>query len=142
MIVNDRADIALNFPGAGFHTGLRGFPLSMARRLLGNNRLLGYSAHSREEAQDALAAGATYVTLGPVFPSISKPDYSPQGFPWFEDALEALPAQQVLALGGVTLETVERLGRTQVGGAFVMGALMQAPDPSQTAQTLVGGWSG
>jgi thiamine-phosphate pyrophosphorylase len=140
LIVNDRLDVALALPGAGAHVGARGLPVARARALLGPGRLLGYSAHEVEEAREALAQGADYVTLSPIFPSRSKPELSPRGVEFLRDAAAALPAGRVVALGGLDAATLPRARAAGAAGAAVMGALMGAADPLEAARALVRAW--
>ena len=140
LVVNDRADLALALDGAGFHTGAAGLPVPTARKLLGPERRVGYSAHDPAEAVAALSDGADYVCLSPVFPSITKPDYRPRGEPWLRHALNTLPGDRVLALGGITPETLPRLP-AGVAGALVMGAVWRAGDPGAVARDLVAAWN-
>jgi len=139
FVVNDRLDVALVVPGAGAHVGIRGIPVPEARRLLGPERLLGYSAHAGAEARDALEAGADYVTLSPVFPSTSKPALVPRGTQWLREETAGLPANRVIALGGMTPEGVAEVGGLGMGAA-VMGDLMTAADAATRAAAFTAAW--
>lgn len=142
FLVNDRLDVALASGGAGAHVGRNGLPVAAVRRLLGPGRLLGYSAHAVEEAREALAAGADYVVLGPVFASASKPGYAGRGAAWLAGAAAELPRGRVVGLGGI--ETPERVGAvrgTGAAGAAVMGALMRAADPATLAREMAAAWA-
>lgn len=142
LLINERVDVALSLPGVGAHVGVRGLPVSEVRGLLGPDRLLGYSAHSAAEAEEALKAGADYVTLSPIFPSRSKPDLEPRGPELLRDAAKRIPPERILALGGLTAERLHQIRETGVGGAAVMGVMMQAPDPAAAARELVRAWAG
>ena len=137
LVVNDRVDIASALPGVGAHLGRAGLPVAEARRLLGPDRLLGYSAHEVEEARAALGDGAGYVTLSPIFPSMSKPGYVPRGVGWLREAAAALPAGRVVALGGVTAEVLGDIRETGAEAAAVMGELMRAEYPGRAAAEMV-----
>ncbi len=140
FLVNDRLDVALALPGAGAHLGRSSVPVAAARDLLGPGRLLGYSAHDREEAAGALEAGADYVTLSPVFPSMSKPELAPRGAAWLREAAAALPPGRVVALGGMSETRLTEARAAGAGGAAVMGAMMRAADPAREAAVLVAAW--
>jgi thiamine-phosphate pyrophosphorylase len=141
FLVSDRIDVALALEGAGAQVGAAGLPVPEARELLGPDRLLGYSAHDAEEAARALAEGADYVTLSPVFASRSKPGYSPRGIRFLEAALHRLPPDRVRALGGIEdPERVRHVRDAGAGGAAIMGALMRAADPETTARSLSEAW--
>ncbi|GAH35651.1 unnamed protein product, partial [marine sediment metagenome] len=71
LIVNDRVDVAIATEADGVHLGQNDFPIALARKLLGENRIIGGSAASLEEAQKCLAEGADYIGFGPVYPTAS-----------------------------------------------------------------------
>ena len=140
LIVNDRLDVALALPDAGAHVGARGMKIADARRLLGPERILGYSAHEVSEAKDALREGADYVTLSPIFSSASKPDLKPRGLALLEAARRTIPDGRVLALGGIDASNIGSVRLAEAFGVLVMGALMRADHPKAAARELVAGW--
>jgi thiamine-phosphate pyrophosphorylase len=140
LIVNDRLDVALAVPGAGAHVGARGMKIADARRLLGPERCLGYSAHEVNEALSALQDGADYVTLSPIFSSASKPDVKPRGLALLEEGRRTLPEGRLLALGGIGASNIGSVRRAGAFGALVMGALMRADHPKAAAREIVAGW--
>ena len=112
-----------------------GGDVAAARAELGAGALIGFSAHDAQGAGAAVAAGADYVTLSPIFPSISKPDYGPVlGLAVLREVTAQLP---VLALGGVTAETVSDCLDAGAAGVAVMGAVMGAPDPGAAMAALL-----
>ncbi len=68
LILNDRVDVCIAAGADGVHLGANDLPIDVARRLLGDERLIGFSAHTREQAMRAVSEGADYVTLSPAFP--------------------------------------------------------------------------
>ncbi len=141
FLVNDRIDVALALDDAGAHLGREGLPVAAARRLLGPDRLLGYSAHEVDEADAALADGADYTILSPVFSSASKPGLRERGPEWLAEAAAALPAGRVVGLGGIeTPERVRAVRRAGAAGAAVMGAVMRSGDPSSLAGAMAAAW--
>lgn len=114
-----------------------------ARRLAPDTGLLGKSCHSLAAARDAQEAGADYVTLSPVFATGSKPGYGPALGPAVLEAAAARlrPAGcRLLALGGVTAETIGACRAAGADGAAVMGAVMAARDPAAAAAALIAAW--
>lgn len=112
-----------------------GGDVASARAVLGTGACIGYSAHNGAGAAAAVNAGADYVTLSPIFPSISKPDYGPAlGLAALRDVAARLP---VLALGGVTVETVSKCLDAGAAGVAVMGAVMSADDPGAVMAALL-----
>jgi thiamine-phosphate pyrophosphorylase len=74
FVVNDRVDIVLAAEADGAHLGVDDMPIAAARRLLGAERLIGASVDNPSDAAEAQAAGASYLGVGPVFPTGSKAD--------------------------------------------------------------------
>jgi thiamine-phosphate pyrophosphorylase len=109
-----------------------------ARNALGPGGLIGQSCHSRAEISAAAAAGINYVTMGPVFATASKPGYTPA-----ETLTEAMAGIRlpILALGGITLDTLRHLP-PGLDGVAVMGAAMTAPDPERWFADLQAVWRG
>jgi len=140
LIVNDRLDVALSVPDAGAHVGARGMKVADARRLLGPNRILGYSAHEVSEALSALEAGADYVTLSPIFSSASKPGLKPRGLALLQEAQSSLPSGRVIALGGIEASNIGGVRGAGALGAAVMGALMRSEHPKVAAREIVAAW--
>lgn len=130
------AEQAKSFGLTAVHLPRDGDPLA-ARSLLGEEALIGLSAHDRAAAERAAAAGADYVTLSPIFESPSKPGYGPAlGLTGLTEITEGLPIP-VLALGGVSSESVAALMRAGAGGVAVMGAVMAAAEPSHAVGALL-----
>ncbi len=118
--------------------------IAEARRLAPDSRLLGKSCHSLGAVREAAAAGADYVTLSPVFATGSKPGYGPAlGVESLEAAAAHLrPAGcRLLALGGVTAETIGACRAAGADGAAVMGAVMAARDPGAAVAALIAAWA-
>lgn len=114
-----------------------GGDVAAARAALGAGVLIGFSAHDAQGARAATAAGADYVTLSPIFPSISKPDYGPAlGLAALREVAARLPVP-VLALGGVTAETISDCLDAGAAGVAVMGTVMGAADPGAAMAALI-----
>jgi thiamine-phosphate pyrophosphorylase len=139
-LINDRLDVALALSGAGAHVGKQGMPVMDARRLLGPDRLLGYSAHEPGEAGLALEAGADYVTLSPIFPSRSKSELTPRGPRWLAEGVSGLPPNRIVALGGIVASNTGEIRRAGARGAAVMGEVMRSENPRRTAVELIDAW--
>lgn len=133
VLASRRLDLARALELDGVHLGADSVPVAEARAFLGPKALVGYSAHERAEAQRAVAAGASYVTLSPIFPTGSKPGAEPRGCAWLREASAGLGVP-VLALGGVTPERVAELRRAGATGVVAIAALGAAPDPEAAAR--------
>lgn len=128
VMVNAAVEVAAACGADGVHLP-QGVPVAEARRRLGPGRWIGVSAHSMTEAQRAAEAGADYITLSPIFPSISKPDYGPPlGLEVLRQVATAVPLP-VIALGGVTPENARRCLEAGAAGVAALGSVMAAADP-------------
>jgi thiamine-phosphate pyrophosphorylase len=113
-----------------------------ARKTLGPDRLLGFSAHNLREARVAAAAGADYVTLSPIFASRSKPGYGPAlGLDGLRDMAGRL-AVPVVALGGIEAGNAAACLASGAAGLAVMGAVMAAAEPGAAVAALLAALSG
>ncbi|MCY4396742.1 MAG: thiamine phosphate synthase [Rhodospirillaceae bacterium] len=127
---------------AAWHLSRHG-DIAEARRLAPDIRLLGKSCHSLATAEEAAEAGADYVTLSPIFATDSKPGYGPAlGLAMLETAAAQMRPGgcRLLALGGVTAETIGACRTAGADGAAVMGAVMGARDPGAAVAALIAAW--
>lgn len=104
LFINDRVDIALAVEADGVHLPSKGLPPSVVKRL--GNLIVGYSAHSLEEALYAQQEGADFITLSPIFKTSSHPDAEPVGLLLLKEVSQKLSIP-VYALGGITWEKVK-----------------------------------
>ena len=103
VVVNDRADIARLAHADGVHVGQTDLPVAAARAIVGTDAIVGVSTHDREQIDEALAGGASYVAVGPVFLTATKETgYTPRGLDLLRYA--ARRGKPIVAIGGITLE--------------------------------------
>jgi len=137
LLINDRIDVALAVAADGVHLGKAGLPVPEARRILGPGRLIGYSAHSLEEALLAQRGGADFVTLGPVYHTLSKAAYgAPLGLDAVAEAARTLVVP-VFALGGVKLASVAEILSSGVHGIALISAITAAGNPAAETEILL-----
>lgn len=137
LLINDRVDVALTVDADGVHLGKAGLPVVEARRILGSERLIGYSAHGADEALQAQRAGADFVTLGPVYQTPSKAQYGePLGLDVFAEATRLLSIP-VFALGGVKLASIDELMSRGARGIALISAILSAPNPALETEALL-----
>jgi thiamine-phosphate pyrophosphorylase len=137
LIINDRLDIALAVEADGVHVGITSVPVAIVRQVMGKGTLIGYSAHEIDEALQAQADGADFVTFSPVYPTPSKSAYGqPCGVKKLADAVAALQIP-VVALGGISLANVAEVLSASVTGIAVISALLAAVDPRVAASSLL-----
>ena len=136
LIVNDRLDVALAADADGVHLGLDDFPPSLARKLLGPDRVVGASALTVEEAIAGMRAGADYIGAGPVYATGSKPDAPlPIGAEGLRAIVRAVEIP-VIAIGGVTAARVPEILATGAHGIAVIEAVAGDPDPTAATRRL------
>jgi thiamine-phosphate pyrophosphorylase len=141
VVVNGDAEIAQAAQAAGAHVQSVE-ALAAARVRLGANALIGVSAHTLAEAEEAAAAGADYVTISPVFMTESKPGYGPAlGLEGLATVCRAV-ACPVLALAGVAPDNAGACLKAGAAGVAVMGGIMRAEDPAERVRGFVRTLSG
>ncbi len=134
ILVNDRVDVGLAV-ACGAQLGRRSLPVAVARRLMGREAVIGYSAHGGDEARAAMDDGADFVLLGTVWPSPSHPDGETLG----PDALAGLVrswggATPVIAIGGVTPARAAETLRAGAHGVAVLSGVWSAGEPERAAE--------
>lgn len=134
LIINDRVDIALAVEADGVHLGWQSLPCGIVRKLLGSERLIGISAHNRQEALQAQNYQADYITFGPVFPTPSKMGLlEPTGLDILQELKNELRIP-IIALGGIHEKNVDAVLMKGPDGIAVISAIMQADNPEGVAQ--------
>ena len=136
VLISGEAEIALEVGAAGVHLP-QGRSVALARQILGEDALIGVSAHSLDEARAAEAAGADYATLSPVFVTESKPGYGPAlGLDEFGRIARAV-SLPLIALAGVTAANTPQCLAAGAAGIAVMGGVMRAADPRAATAALI-----
>ena len=137
LLINDRIDIALALEGVGVHLRSNSLPVSVARRLLGAQRLLGVSVHGVEEALDVESQGADYIILGPIYETPSKQRFGPPlGIHTLEKACR-LVRIPVIGIGGVTAARAHELRRAGAFGVAVITAILGVADVESATRELL-----
>ncbi len=135
FIVNDRVDIAYLSGADGVHLGQDDIDPASARKILGDNAIIGISTHAPEQAKKAVEDGADYIGAGPVFTTPTKPGRASVGLDyikWVSENIE-IPA---FAIGGIDLENAESVLETGIGRIAIVRAVMNASDPKSAAESL------
>ncbi len=137
-IINDRVDIAAASGADGVHLGQDDLPVEQARRLQLSPLIVGKSTHSPEELARAIGSLPSYVSLGPVFPTATKPKIEIRGFDYVRHGLETLAPTGIshVGIGGITHENVEQVLRAGVQRVAVCAAVTQAPSATDACRRL------
>lgn len=136
FILNDHADIASAVGADGVHLGQDDLPIEAARRILGTGALVGISTHSLEQARAAQAAGADYIGFGPIYETRTKDAGAVQGLENLA-AVAATVSIPVIAIGGITRDTIGDVMRAGARGAAVIGAICAEQDIPSAAAELI-----
>ncbi len=136
FMINDRVDVAIASHADGVHLGQDDFPIPLARKLLGEEAIIGGSAGNMEEARKCLVEGADYIGFGPVYPTTSKEDAGPAaGLSLMKQIVEAVPLP-IIAIGGITTYNTPPLIEARVHGIAVISAVCCQNDPAEAARCL------
>ena len=129
LLIDDHVDIALAVGADGVHLGQSDMPLADARRILGDEAIIGITAPSVAEAQAAERGGADYIGFGPVFPTRSKAN--PASVKGLEGVLEVANAVSlpVVGIAGITASRCADVLRAGAHGVAIMTAISCSDDP-------------
>jgi thiamine-phosphate pyrophosphorylase len=136
-LVNDRLHIALAVGADGGHVGGDDLPVAVARRVLGPDAILGATARDPVTAQAAVAAGASYLGVGPAYATRTKEGLPDPIGPAGIRAVASAVTVPVIAIGAVTAARVPELLAAGAYGVAVVTAVSDAPDPAAAAAELL-----
>ena len=136
LIINDRLSIAIGLGADGAHVGQDDIDGSVARDILGPDRILGISAQTVEQAKKAEKDGADYIGCGAVFPTNTKEDADSVSIEEFKKIKEAVNIP-VVAIGGIKTDNVKYLKETNADGISVVSAIMDAEEPKEASKKLL-----
>ena len=137
FIMNDRPDIAQLVEADGVHVGQDELPVREVRRIVGPGMLIGVSTHSLDQLRQAIRGGASYVGIGPTFPSARTKSFT--DFPGLDLVRQAMAETSMPAfvIGGVNRENIAATVAAGARRVAVSDAIGQADEPRQTAAELI-----
>jgi thiamine-phosphate pyrophosphorylase len=136
-LVNDRADLAVAVGADGVHVGAEDLPVAVVRRIVGPDAIVGGTARDPETAQRLVGEGADYLGVGPTFATTSKSGLpTPIGIDGVRAVVDAVEVP-VVAISGITVETVDDVLATGAWGIAVIGAIADSPDPHTATHDLL-----
>ena len=136
LIIDDRLDICLAVDAAGLHIGDDELPVSVARKVLGSEKILGVTAKTVKRALEAEEGGADYLGTGAIFPTTTKENAPITLISTLKTICQRV-AIPVVAIGGLTSENIEQLIGTGIAGVAVVRDLMQAEDIEAKTQAFL-----
>ena len=136
LIIDDRLDVCLAVDAAGLHIGDDELPVSVARKVLGPEKILGVTAKTVKRALEAETWGADYLGTGAIFPTTTKENAPITLISTLKTICQTV-AIPVVAIGGLTSENIDQLIGTGIAGVAVVRDLMQAEDIEAKTQVFL-----
>ena len=135
LIIDDRVDVALAIDAEGVHVGQSDMPVSIARKLMGDDKIVGATTKTVEQAVEAYAQGADYLGVGAIYPTTTKVKTVLTSTETLGNICSAVPIP-VNAIGGLNKDNIDVLKGIPIAGICVVSAIMKADDPKQAAIQL------
>jgi len=136
FLVNDRVDLALAVDADGVHLGQTDLPIDVARRLLGSDRIIGRSTTNPDEMHRAIAEGANYIGVGPVYSTPTKPDKAAAGLDYVRYAADHATVPWY-AIGGINTDNLQEVLQAGADRVAVVRAIIEAENPTLISQYFV-----
>ena len=135
LIIDDRVDVALAIDAEGVHVGQSDMPVSVARKLMGDGKIVGATTKTVEQAVEAYAQGADYLGVGAIYPTTTKVKTVLTSTETLGNICQSVPIP-VNAIGGLNKDNIDVLEGIPIAGICVVSAIMKADDPKQAAIEL------
>jgi len=135
LIIDDRVDVALAVDAEGVHVGAEDMPIATARRLMGEEKIVGATAKTVPWAREAYSQGADYLGVGAIFPTTTKVKTVLTSTDTLREICRAVSIP-VNAIGGLNKDNVDVLAGIPLAGICAVSAMMKAEDPKVAAEEL------
>ena len=135
LIIDDRVDVALAIDAEGVHVGQSDMPVSTARKLMGDDKIVGATTKTVPQALEAYEKGADYLGVGAIYPTTTKVKTVLTSTETLGNICSAVPIP-VNAIGGLNKDNIDVLKGIPIAGICVVSAIMKADDPKQAAIEL------
>ena len=135
LIIDDRVDVALAIDAEGVHVGAEDMPVALARKLMGDDKIVGATAKTVPWAREAWEQGADYLGVGAIYPTTTKVKTVLTSTETLREICNAVPIP-VNAIGGLNRENIDVLAGIPIAGICVVSAIMKAEDPRTAAEEL------
>lgn len=137
FLVNDRIDVALAVDADGVHIGQDDMPISVARELLGDSKIIGLSTHEIEQAIFAEKSGADYIGLGPIFNTSTKKDAGDGIGPHLIKEVKAAINIPVVAIGGINKDNCMPVIEGGVDSLVAISAVVCSDDVKRETKEFI-----
>ena len=135
LIIDDRVDVALAIDAEGVHVGQCDMPVNLVRKLMGENKIVGVTTKTVEQAKEAFEQGADYLGVGAIYPTTTKVKTVLTSTDTLKDICNAVPIP-VNAIGGLNKDNIDVLEDIPISGICVVSAIMKADDPKKATEEL------
>ena len=135
FIINDDVDIALRCGADGVHVGQDDMSVDKVRSIAGDDLIIGVSAHSVEEALNAVRGGADYLGVGAVFSTSTKTNVTAMSYEVLKSICTAVDIP-VVAIGGINKDNMTKLAGTGISGVALVSAIFAADDIERECRIL------
>lgn len=135
LIIDDRVDVALAIDAEGVHVGVSDMPVAAARKLMGNDKIVGATVKTVPWAMDVYEQGADYLGVGAIYPTTTKVKTILTSTDTLRDICNAVPIP-TNAIGGLNKDNIDILSGIPIAGVCVVSAIMKADDPKLAAMEL------
>ena len=135
LVIDDRVDVALAIDAEGVHVGAGDLPVAIARKLMGDDKIVGATAKTVPWAMEAWEQGADYLGVGAIYPTTTKVKTVLTSTDTLRDICNTVPIP-VNAIGGLNRDNIDILAGIPVAGICVVSAIMKADDPKKAAAEL------
>lgn len=135
LIIDDRVDVALAVNAEGVHVGQSDMPVDMARKLMGNDKIIGATTKTVSQAVEAYEKGADYLGVGAIYPTTTKVKTVLTSVDTLKKIVKAVPVK-VNAIGGLNRNNIHVLKDSGIDGICVVSAIMKSENPRTAAEEL------
>ena len=136
LIIDDRVDVALAINAEGVHVGQSDMPVSIARKLMDEDKIVGATAKTVQQAREAFKQGADYLGVGAIFPTTTKVKTVLTSTQTLRQICDAVSIP-VNAIGGLNKDNIDVLKGIPIDGICVVSAVMRAESPKRAAEELI-----
>lgn len=136
LVIDDRMDVAMAIDAEGVHLGQSDLPVSKARKIWGNEKIIGVTVKTVEQAKEAYEQGADYLGVGAIFPTTTKVKTVLTPVDMLQEICMEVPIP-VNAIGGLHINNIDVLKGTSIAGICVVSAIMKADEPKKAAEELM-----
>lgn len=136
LIIDDRVDVALCIDAEGVHVGQSDMPVSLSRKIMGNDKIIGATAKTVLQAREAYKQGADYLGVGAIYPTTTKVKTILTSTDTLKDICKAVPIP-TNAIGGLNKDNIDILKGIPIAGICAVSAIMKAESPKKAVNELV-----